>query len=173
MPDLGEKTGRTAGGVQSVHRALDRHPTVATPPVSGWSLSEPPRARRPGSARNGCSVAWSMPWVRPRTLAMMEDSAVTYVAQVPGRHSMRMATSGVAVLAEFLDKLEGVGRPDRAMGSIKQRARGVTAGEVLVGLVTDPKVPIGVRGRPTITAPGRRDAGRRPAPSAPARPRPR
>jgi hypothetical protein len=38
------------------------------------------------------------------------------------------------------------------MGSIKQRARGVTAGEVLVGLVTDPKVPIGARGRPTITA---------------------
>jgi len=70
---------------------------------------------------------------------MMEDSAVTYVAQVPGRHSMRMATSGVAVLAEFLDKLEGVGRLDRTMGSIKQRARGVTAGEVLVGLVTDPK----------------------------------
>ena len=83
----------------------------------------------------------------------MKDSAVTYVAQVPGRHSMRMATSGVAVLAEFLDKLAGVGRLDRAMGSIKQRARGVTAGEVLVGLVTDPKVPIGVRGRPTITAP--------------------
>ena len=80
-----------------------------------------------------------MPWVRPQTLAMMEDSAVTYVAQVPGRHSMRMATSGVAVLAEFLDKLEGVGRLDRTMGSIKQRARGVTAGEVLVGLVTDPK----------------------------------
>ena len=64
-----------------------------------------------------------MPWVRPQTLAMMEDSAVTYVAQVPGRHSMRMATSGVAVLAEFLDKLEGVGRLDRAMGSIKQRPR--------------------------------------------------
>jgi len=59
---------------------------------------------------------------------MMEDSAVTYVAQVPGRQSMRMATSGVAVLAEFLDKLEGVGRLDRAMGSIKQRARGLTAG---------------------------------------------
>jgi len=82
---------------------------------------------------------------------MMEDSAVTYVAQVPGRHSMRMATSGVAVLAEFLDKLEGVGRLDRTMGSIKQRARGVTAGEVLVGLVTDPKVPIGVRGRPSTS----------------------
>ena len=29
MPDLGEKTGRTAGGVQSVHRALDLFEVVA------------------------------------------------------------------------------------------------------------------------------------------------
>ena len=29
MPDLGEKTGRTAGGVQSVHRALGLFEVVA------------------------------------------------------------------------------------------------------------------------------------------------
>jgi hypothetical protein len=44
------------------------------------------------------------------------------------------ATSGVAAVAEFVDKLDVVGRFDRGVGSIKQRVRGVTAGEVLVGL---------------------------------------
>jgi len=44
------------------------------------------------------------------------------------------ATSGVAAIAEFVDKLDVVGRFDRGIGSIKERARGVSAGELLVGL---------------------------------------
>ena len=44
------------------------------------------------------------------------------------------ATSGVAAVAEFLDKLGVVDMFDRGVGSIKERARGVTAGELLVGL---------------------------------------
>jgi len=44
------------------------------------------------------------------------------------------ATSGVAALGEFLEKFDVVGTFDRGIGSIKKRARGVTAGEVLVGL---------------------------------------
>jgi hypothetical protein len=43
------------------------------------------------------------------------------------------ATSGVAAVAEFVEKLDVVGRFDRGVGSIKQRDRGVSAGEVLVG----------------------------------------
>ncbi len=44
------------------------------------------------------------------------------------------ATSGVAAVAELLDKLGVVDMFDRGVGSIKERARGVTAGELLVGL---------------------------------------
>lgn len=44
------------------------------------------------------------------------------------------ASSGVAAVAELLDTLDVVGLFDRAIGSIKQRDRGVTAGQVLVGL---------------------------------------
>jgi hypothetical protein len=44
------------------------------------------------------------------------------------------ATSGVAALAEFLDKVGVVAMFDRGVGSIKERARGVSAGELLVGL---------------------------------------
>lgn len=44
------------------------------------------------------------------------------------------AHSGVAAVAEFVDKLDVVGSFDRGIGSIKQRVRGVTAGELLVGL---------------------------------------
>ena len=44
------------------------------------------------------------------------------------------AVSGVAALGEFLDKLDVVGTFDRGIGSIKTRARGATAGELLVGL---------------------------------------
>ncbi len=44
------------------------------------------------------------------------------------------ATSGVAAVAEFCDKLEVVDLFDRGIGSIKKRARGVSAGELLVGL---------------------------------------
>ena len=44
------------------------------------------------------------------------------------------ATSGVAAIAEFVDKLDAIGRFDRGIGSIKERARGVSAGELLVGL---------------------------------------
>jgi hypothetical protein len=42
--------------------------------------------------------------------------------------------SGVAALAEVLDTLDVVGILDRAIGPIKKRDRGVTAGQVLVGL---------------------------------------
>jgi hypothetical protein len=42
--------------------------------------------------------------------------------------------SGVAAVAEFVDKLDVVGILDRGVGAIKQRARGVSAGELLVGL---------------------------------------
>jgi len=44
------------------------------------------------------------------------------------------ATSGVAALAELVDKLDVVGCFDRGIGAIKQRARGLGAGELLVGL---------------------------------------
>lgn len=44
------------------------------------------------------------------------------------------ATSGVAAIGEFVDKLDVVGRLDRAIGSIKDRDRGASAGELLVGL---------------------------------------
>ncbi len=44
------------------------------------------------------------------------------------------ATSGVAAVAEFVDKLDVVGTFDRGIGSIKQRARGLGAGELLVGM---------------------------------------
>ena len=44
------------------------------------------------------------------------------------------ATSGVAAIAEFVDKLDVVGRFDRGIGAIKKRNRGATAGELLVGL---------------------------------------
>lgn len=44
------------------------------------------------------------------------------------------ATSGVAAIAEFVDKLDVVGTFDRGIGPIKQRERGATAGELLVGL---------------------------------------
>ena len=44
------------------------------------------------------------------------------------------ATSGVAALAEFVDKLDVVARFDRGIGAIKQRARGVSAGQLLVAL---------------------------------------
>jgi hypothetical protein len=44
------------------------------------------------------------------------------------------ATSGVAAVAEFIDKLDVVGTFERGIAPIKKRARGVTAGELLVGL---------------------------------------
>lgn len=44
------------------------------------------------------------------------------------------ASSGVAALAEFVDKLDVMSRFDRAIGSIKKRDRGATAGELLVGM---------------------------------------
>jgi hypothetical protein len=44
------------------------------------------------------------------------------------------ATSGVAAVAEFVEKLDVVGTFDRGIGAIKQRARGASAGELLVGL---------------------------------------
>ncbi|PID53995.1 MAG: hypothetical protein CSA58_05820 [Micrococcales bacterium] len=43
-------------------------------------------------------------------------------------------SSGVAAVAELVDRLDVVGRFDRGVGSIKQRERGATAGEVLVAL---------------------------------------
>lgn len=44
------------------------------------------------------------------------------------------ATSGVAALAELVDKLDVAGCLDRGIGAIKQRARGPGAGELSVGL---------------------------------------
>ncbi|MEJ7774855.1 MAG: IS1380 family transposase [Nocardioidaceae bacterium] len=44
------------------------------------------------------------------------------------------AVSGVAALAEFITKLDVVGAFDRGIGPIKKRDRGVTAGQLLVGL---------------------------------------
>jgi hypothetical protein len=44
------------------------------------------------------------------------------------------AHSGVAALAEFVEKLDVVDRFDRAIGAIKRRNRGATAGQLLVGL---------------------------------------
>ena len=60
----------------------------------------------------------------------------------PGRKRVRIgapdpsltATSGVVALAEFLDKLKVVDEFDRGIGSIKKRVRGVSSGELLVGL---------------------------------------
>jgi len=44
------------------------------------------------------------------------------------------ATSGVAAVAEFVDKLDVVGGFDRGIGPIKKRNRGATAGELLVSM---------------------------------------
>lgn len=44
------------------------------------------------------------------------------------------ATSGVAAVAEFLDKLDVVERFDRGIGSINKRDCGARAGELLVGM---------------------------------------
>ncbi len=44
------------------------------------------------------------------------------------------ATSGVAAVAEFVDRLDVVGRFDRGIGPIKERDRGASAGELLVGM---------------------------------------
>lgn len=44
------------------------------------------------------------------------------------------AASGVAASAEFADKLDVVVRFDRGIGSIKQRDRGASAGELLVSM---------------------------------------
>lgn len=44
------------------------------------------------------------------------------------------ATSGVVAVAEFVDKLDVVGRFDRGIGSIKKRERGASAGELLVAM---------------------------------------
>lgn len=44
------------------------------------------------------------------------------------------ATSGVVAVAEFVEALDVVGRFDRVVGSIKKRARGATAGELLVAM---------------------------------------
>lgn len=44
------------------------------------------------------------------------------------------AMSGVAAVSEFVEKLDVVGTFDERIGSIKKRARGASAGELLVGL---------------------------------------
>jgi hypothetical protein len=44
------------------------------------------------------------------------------------------ATSGVAAVGEFLDKLDVMARLDRGVGSIKKRERGASAGALLVCL---------------------------------------
>jgi hypothetical protein len=44
------------------------------------------------------------------------------------------ATSGLAAVTELVEKLDVIGILDRGIGSIKHRARGATAGELLVGL---------------------------------------
>lgn len=44
------------------------------------------------------------------------------------------ATSGVAAVAELIEKLDVVTTLDRGIGAIKKRARGASAGELLVGL---------------------------------------
>lgn len=44
------------------------------------------------------------------------------------------ATSGVAAIAEFIDRLDVVGRFDRGIGVIKKRERGASAGELLVAM---------------------------------------
>ena len=44
------------------------------------------------------------------------------------------ATSGVAAIAEFVDKLDVVGRLDRGIGLLGKRDRGASAGELLVGM---------------------------------------
>lgn len=44
------------------------------------------------------------------------------------------ATSGVAAVAEFVDKLDVVARFDRGVGPIKKRDRGASAGELLVAM---------------------------------------
>jgi len=48
------------------------------------------------------------------------------------------ATSRVAAIAEFLTKLDVVATFDRGIGSIKKRARGATAGELLLRHFTPP-----------------------------------
>ena len=54
--------------------------------------------------------------------------------QIGAPDSSLTAASGVAAFAEFVEKLDVVSTFDRGIGSIKRRARGATAGELLVGL---------------------------------------
>ena len=43
--------------------------------------------------------------------------------------------SGMAAVTELVDRLDVIGRLDGAIGSIKQRRRGHTAGDLLVGIL--------------------------------------
>jgi hypothetical protein len=45
-----------------------------------------------------------------------------------------MAVSGMLAVTELCERLDVIGRLDTAIGSIKQRRRGHSAGEVLVGI---------------------------------------
>lgn len=54
--------------------------------------------------------------------------------QVGAPDASLTATSGVAAVAEFCDKLDVVATFDRSIGSIKKRARGLTGGQLLVGM---------------------------------------
>ncbi len=54
--------------------------------------------------------------------------------QIGAPDPLLTATSGVAAVAEFVEALDVVGRFDGAIGSIKKRQRGASAGELLVGM---------------------------------------
>lgn len=76
-------------------------------------------------------------------------------------------TSGAAAAAEFADKLDVVGRFDRAIGAIKQRPRGVTAGELLVGLAQSQLLGREWAGRVGPVAPAVSPLNHPPAPTTP------
>ena len=114
---LGRGAGIAAGpfpqAARRTRRAALGESWLSKPSIPGWrSILSVKRIRRGRPVRKQR---------RNRVRVGASDASLT-------------ALSGVAALADLLDMLDVVGSFDRAIGSIKRRERGATAGEVLVGL---------------------------------------
>jgi hypothetical protein len=77
-------------------------------------------------------------WATCETTRVPEESTswwrVTKRVRIGAPDPSLTATSGVAAVGEFLDKLDVMARLDRGVGSIKKRQRGASADELLVCL---------------------------------------
>src|SRR3954451_2387246 len=122
-----------------IRRRLTSSKCALVRPGSATSARIDPRVRRrrclPCSENRGCEAfeinagrsTLSVRRVRRRAGAGKR-------VQVGAPDPSLTAMSGVAALAEFLDRFDVAGVFDRGIGSIKERARGVSAGELVVGL---------------------------------------